>query len=143
MNIDYMIHELKTINPTDGVVVGIDSASPWQTDDREWFAARPTRGYRLRKVFSDEPGLGSAQWTVIKKVQEDGRSKLPISWIGQNEPIDMLAQLARLSDVQSQDSFYDIVMGLIYEGIVRRRCQPLATIMAQAEALQSWPAPLQ
>lgn len=50
----------------------------------------------------------------------------------------MLAQLARLSDIPSQDGYYDIVLGLMYEGIVKRRYQPLATILIQADALYSW-----
>lgn len=137
MTIDLMLDELKALKP-DSAVVGFDSTSVWQTDDREWFDARPTRGYRMRKVYAGEPGLTHVAWTVIKKVQEDGRSKLPIAWVGQSEPVDMLAQLARLSDVPSRDAYYDIVLGLMYEGIVKRRFQPLGVLLAQAEALHGW-----
>jgi len=137
MTVDLMLDELKAIKP-DSAVVGFDSSSVWQTDDREWFEARPARGYRMRRVHAGEPGLERARWTLIKQVQKGGRSKLPVHWQGETGAVDMLAELARLSDVPSQDAYYDIVLGLMYEGLVKGRFQPLHILLAQAEALHAF-----
>jgi hypothetical protein len=61
--------------------------------------------------------------------------KVPAQWRGNGA--DELAELAQRSDAAEDRVFHDIVLGLVWQGFVQRKFQPLRSIYAQAEALQS------
>jgi hypothetical protein len=136
---DTVVHEMDLLKASglSGSLVSMEHDSPWQTDDRAWFAARPGRGYRLRRSYEDETGVVRATWLVVKQVDEGARVKLPIQWSGANEPVDMLASLARMSEAPSADNYHDLIFALIWQGIANGKPQPLHVVLAQAKALQS------
>jgi hypothetical protein len=132
--LNLLVHELTTMRP-DAAIVGSDHDSEWQTDDRNWFEARPMRGFRIRKGYESEPGIGGAQWVIVKQIETGKRMKVPAQWRGNGA--DELAELAQRSDAADDRVFHDIVLGLVWQGLVQRKFQPLSSIYAQAEALQS------
>lgn len=52
--------------------------SPWKDDDREWFAARPARSFRLRRLYPGEfpaESLGNATHVIVRQLAPGYRDK--------------------------------------------------------------------
>ncbi|SEI96452.1 hypothetical protein SAMN05192539_1005219 [Paraburkholderia diazotrophica] len=133
--LNLLAHEIAAMRP-DGAIVSSDHDSEWQTDDRNWFEARPVRGFRIRKPHVGEPGLEKAQWVIVKQLEPGRRVKMPAHWRG--DGADQLVDLAQRSNGVGDDVYHDIVLGLIYQGFMQRKFQPMSAIYAQADALQAF-----
>jgi hypothetical protein len=131
--LNLLAHEIAAMRP-DGAIVSADHDSEWQTDDRSWFESRPMRGFRIRRAHAAEPGLEDAQWVIVKQIERGRRVKMPAHWRGNGG--DGLIELAQRSDAAGDGGYVDIVLGLIYQGFLQRKFQPMSAIYAQADALQ-------
>lgn len=109
-------------------LVGFNHESVWQTDDREWFAANPTRGYRLRKARQGEPVVGGP-FVLVKRVTDCVRARLGLDIIG--------ASGDEMTLLCGRDPLADTVLVMIAEAVRARIKLPLSSVIAQARVLHS------
>lgn len=72
------LSKLEFLQDRQHLKVGAKPDSPWQTDDRNWFARNSSRGYRLRPTFEGEWPTDSP-YMLLRRVRDGVRVKQGIS----------------------------------------------------------------
>ena len=92
-----------------GACIGGGGGDPWSRDDRDWFAAHPTRRWRLRDPGPGEleamelDGLAPERDIIIKQAAREGARVVVVTF--QPEPGKRMRQLAKMSTSDSLDSY--------------------------------------
>lgn len=72
-------HKFRQRHPR--AVLSFAPNSPWQTDDREWFARHPRRDYRLRRTYEGEWPVESP-YMLVRRARDGVRIKRGLLSVG-------------------------------------------------------------
>lgn len=128
--LDKLTRAIKAIDKTKerGVLISIGDQH-WLNEDRDWFRSHPKRSYRLRKAYPGEPAVGDAPWVVVKQIEPGTRSRLTARDDGQRALMEFYEQ----SEQGARDSWCDVVLTLVWQGLSEQRTQSWALLIAQAD----------
>jgi hypothetical protein len=121
------------MDQADDGVMSYAPDSPWQVDDRAWFAAHAERGYRLRRPYDGESGIRPGQkpaFVLVRRVIDGVRGKQSVHPIGVHP-----AHLALFCS--DDEPVADTALALLWEAIRTGSRVPASSLVAQAHALHS------
>jgi hypothetical protein len=109
--------------------VGAKPDSPWQKDDRKWFARNPKRGYRMRPTFEGE-WPEELPLMLVRRLGKGSREKLALGTVGTAHEFDSASLFGTTGLV-------DTALAMMWVQIQTGKIVMLDELMALARAIDS------